>query len=58
MKQSRVEERQVATQERSEARFYAKMGATGRVTPGRHGNGKRANMKALSYIELNDCNRL
>ena len=34
MKQSRVEERQVATQERQEARFDAKMGAPGRVRPG------------------------
>ena len=58
MKQSRVEERQVATQERSEARFDAKMGAPGRVTPGWHGNGKRANMKARYYIEFNECSRL
>ena len=58
MKQSRVEERQVATQERSEARFYAKMGATGRVTPGWHGNGKRVSMKARYYIEFNESTRL
>ena len=43
---------------RSETRFYAKMGAPGRVRPGRHGNGKRVYMKARYYIELTECSRL